>query len=69
MEGERKMPNVTLEQINENIMELRKDIEEIKEYVREDFELADDVTKEIEEAKKTPRSEFIKHEDVVKRFS
>jgi len=63
------MPTVTLEQINKNIMELRKDLEEIKEYIHEDFELADDVKKEIEEAKKTPRSEFIKHEDVVKRFS
>ena len=63
------MPTVTLEQINKNIMGLRKDLEEIKEYIHEDFELADDVKKEIEEAKKTPRSEFIKHEDVVKRFS
>ena len=69
MEGERKMPNITLEQINENIIELKKDVEEIKEYMREDFELADDVKEEIKEAKKTPRSEFIKHEDVVKRFS
>ena len=34
------MPNVTLEQINDNIIELKKDVEEIKEYMREDFELA-----------------------------
>ena len=63
------MPDVTLKQINENILELKKDMEEIKEYMHEDFELADDVKKEIKEAKKTPRSEFIKHEDVAKRFS
>ena len=63
------MTTVTLKQINENILELKKDVEEIKEFIHEDFELADDVKKEIEEAKKTPRSEFIKHEDVAKRFS
>ena len=62
------MTTVTLKQINENILELKKDVEEIKEFIHEDFELADDVIKEIEEAKKTPRSEFIKHEDVAKRF-
>jgi len=63
------MPTITLEQINENILELKKYIEEIKEYLQEDFELADDLKKEIEEAKKTPRSKFIKHEDVVRRYS
>ena len=63
------MTSVTLEQINKNIIGLKNDIEEIKEYMREDYELADDLKKEIEEAKKTPRSKFIKHEEVVKKFS
>ena len=56
------MEQVTLEQINRNLIDLKKDLEEIKEYMREDFELADNVKKEIEEAKKTPRSKFIKLE-------
>jgi len=63
------METTLLEKINENIMELRKEVEELKEYIHEDFEVADDVKKEIEEAKKTPRSKFIKHKDVVNRFS
>lgn len=63
------MPTVTLEQINKNIVELRKDVEELKEYIHEDFELADDLKSEIEEAKNTPHSKYIKHEDVVKKFS
>ena len=54
------MAQVTLEQINKNLMDLKKDVEELKEYMREDFELSDTVKKEIEEAKKTPRSKFIK---------
>ena len=58
------MAQVTLEQINRNLIDLKKDLEEIKEYMREDFELADNVKKEIEEAKKTPRSKFIKIEEL-----
>ena len=63
------MQTVTLADIREDILELKKEIEGLKEYIHEDFELADDLKKEIEEAKNTPRSKFIKHEDVVKRFS
>jgi len=63
------MQTITLEQINKNILELKKDVEEIKEYIHEDFELADDLKKEIKDAKKTSRSKFIKHQDVLKRFS
>ena len=63
------MAQVTLEQINKNLMDLKKDIEELKEYVREDYELADSVKEEIEEAKKTPRSKFIKLETLKKRLA
>ena len=58
------MTQVTLEQINKNLIDLKKDVEEIKEYMREDYELADGVKKEIEEAKNTPRSKFIKLEEL-----
>jgi uncharacterized coiled-coil DUF342 family protein len=63
------MATVTLERIDERITELQKDIEELKEYMREDFELADDVKKEIEVSRKRPDSEFVKHDDVMKRYS
>ena len=63
------MANVTLEQINKNLIELKKEIEELRDYIHEDFELSDDVKKEIEESRKRHHSEFIKHEDVIKRFS
>ena len=64
-----KMTQVTLEQINKNLMDLKKDVEELKGYMREDYELADSVKKEIEEAKKTPRSKFIKLEILKKRLA
>ena len=60
------MAQVTLEQINKNLIDLKKDVEEIKEYMLEDYELADGVKKEIEEAKNTPRSKFIKLEELKK---
>ena len=70
------MANVTLEQINNNILELNKEveimkerIEEITDYIKEDYELADDVKKQIENSRKRHDSEFISHAEVKKRFS
>ncbi len=60
---------VTLEQINRNLDELRKDVAQIKEYLKEDYELSDDLKRELQEAKKNPRSEFISHDEVMKRYS
>ena len=62
------MANVTLEQINRNIIDLKKEIEEIKEYMKEDFELTDEVKKEIEDSRKKNSSEFVKHSEVMKRI-
>ena len=64
-----KMSQVTLEKINKNLLDLKKDMEEIKEYMREDYELDDSVKREIEEAKNTPRSKFIKLEELKKRLT
>ncbi|MBI1936039.1 hypothetical protein HYS31_06375 [Candidatus Woesearchaeota archaeon] len=63
------MAQVTLEQINRNLIDLKKDVAELKEYMREDYELTDDVQKEIEEAKNTSRSEFIKLEELKRKLA
>lgn len=63
------MPAITLEQMNENILELKKEIKELKEYIHEDFELADDVKEDIEDSRKRLDSEFVPHEEVMKRYS
>ena len=63
------METVTLEQINKNIIGLKKEIEDLKCYIHEDFELADDVKTEIEESRKRPDSEFVSHVEVMKRYS
>ncbi|MBI2136970.1 hypothetical protein HYU12_00450 [Candidatus Woesearchaeota archaeon] len=63
------MSGVTLEQLNENVLELKKEVMTLKDYLREDFELADDVKRDIEESRRRPISEFVKHADVMKRYS
>lgn len=62
------MKSVSLDQVNENILDLKKEIEEIKEYIHEDFELAEDVIDDIEESRKRPKEELIPHEEMRKEF-
>ncbi|MDP4012366.1 MAG: hypothetical protein Q8R00_02065 [Candidatus Nanoarchaeia archaeon] len=58
------MTNVTLEEVNKNVLELKREIEEIRSFLNEDFELAEDVKKEIEESRKRSDSEFISNENI-----
>jgi len=44
------MTSVTLEQVNDNILSLKQEVDEIKEFLEEsNFELADNVKVQIEE--------------------
>ena len=63
------MTNITLEEVNKNVLELKKELDEIRSFLHEDFELAEDVKKEIEESRKRPSSEFVNHEDIMKEFA
>lgn len=63
------MTQVTLEEINKNVIKLQKELDEIRNFLHEDFELTDEVKKEIEESKKRPISEFINHKEIMKEFT
>ena len=63
------MKQVSLNQVNENILELKKEIEELKECIHEDFELADGVIDDIEESRKRPKKELISHEAMREEFA
>ncbi len=64
------MEETSLEQINENVLALKKRVEEMKELLIEDeLELSDEVVKEIEESRKKPESSFVSHEDIMAEFS
>ena len=63
------METITLDKVNKSILDLKKEIEELKEYIYEDFELADDVVKDIEASRKRPKKEFISHGQMRKGFA
>jgi len=63
------MTSVTLEQVNDNILSLKQEVDEIKEFLEEsNFELADNVKVQIEESRKRPVSEFKTQKEIEKKF-
>ena len=64
------MAQVTLEQVNKNILVLKQEVDEIKEMLEESkLEFTDEVKAQIEESRKRPASEFKSQEDIEKKFS
>lgn len=63
------MATITLEQINKNILDLKKEMDDIKEILEESgLELTDEVKKQIDESRKRPVSEFKTQEEIEKKF-
>jgi len=63
------MESVNLEELNANVLALRRLVEKMSEVILEDsLELSDEVVAEIERSQQRPRSEFISHEDVMAEF-
>ena len=63
------MAQVTLEKVNENVLILKKEVDEIKEMIEESgLELKDEVKAHIEESRKRSVSEFKSQEEIEKKF-
>ena len=63
------MANVTLEQINTNILDLKREVDELKELLKEtNLELADEVKAQIEESRKRHGSQFKTQKEIEKKF-
>lgn len=63
------MTTVTLEQINQNILDLKKEMNDLKEILGENnMELTDEVKKQIDESRKRPISKFKTQEEIEKKF-
>ena len=63
------MKGVTLENVNENVLLLKKEVEGIKELLEEsNMELTNEVKKQIEESRKRPISEFRTQKEIEKKF-
>lgn len=62
------MAKVTLEELYEEVSQLKKEVSEMKEKMEEDLELTDEVKAQIEESRKRPISEFKTQEEIEKKF-
>lgn len=62
------METITLEKIHNDILGLKEEIKQMRVFIEEDFEIADDVIKEIEESQKRPEKEFISHKEMGNEF-
>ncbi len=51
-----------------DILQIKKDIQFIKNQLMEETELTDWAKKELEEARKTPKEEYISMEEIEKEF-
>ncbi len=61
--------SITLEEINENIIGLKREMDEIKGFLEEDrLDLSAEVKSRIEESRKRPISEFKTQEEIEKKF-
>ncbi|MEK6963922.1 MAG: hypothetical protein AABX70_05830 [Nanoarchaeota archaeon] len=63
------MATVSLEQVNENVLALKQEMDAIKELLEESqLDLRDDVIAQVEESRKRPVSEFKTQEEIEKKF-
>ena len=63
------MTEVTLEQVNKNVLSLKKEVDEIKELLEEsNLELTGEVKAQIEESRKRSPTEFKSQEEIEKKF-
>ena len=63
------MTNVTLNQVNMNILDLKKELDYIKLLIEEsDLELRDEVKSAIKESRKRPTSEFKTQDEIEEKF-
>ena len=49
----------TIESLNAELQNLKKDVAHIKGVLKEDFELSEHAKKELKEARETPESEYV----------
>jgi len=63
------MENVTLNQINRNVLLLRKEIERVANIVEESYlEIDDKIEGEVNESRGRDSKEFVSHEEMKKEF-
>lgn len=64
-----EMTSVSLEEVYEEIKELKIELKRISALLEEDFELSEYAKKELREAREEPLSNYTSHKEVLKEFS
>ena len=63
------MSTATLEQVNENILAVKQELDEIKDYIKEEsMELSDETKNKIDESRKRHISEMKTQEEIERKF-
>lgn len=63
------MTSITLNEINDNILAIKEELDEIKDYLEEDnMELSAETIMKIEESRKRPLSEMISQKKIEEKF-
>ncbi len=63
------MENVTLEQVNRNVIELKRELNKIRELIQEsNMELTEEAKSQIKESRKRSLSEFKSQKEMEKKF-
>ena len=62
------METITLEQIHEDLIGIKKEMQYIKTLIEQDYGLSDSLKSEIEKSRKRPSEELISNEEMRKEF-
>ncbi|MBS3060936.1 MAG: hypothetical protein J4432_05535 [DPANN group archaeon] len=63
------MSTVTLEQINNGILDIKQELDEIKDYLEEEqMELSDETKKRIQESRSRPISEMKTQKEIEEKY-
>ncbi len=63
------MSEVSIAQLHDDMIALRREVQELKECFHEDFlELSPGIVQKVKEARQRMRKEFVSHNDVRKEF-
>ena len=62
------MATITLEQLHQDMIGMKKELFHIRTILEEDFEPREEVVQEIERSRKRPKAEFISHEEMRREF-
>lgn len=63
------MGTITLEKIHEDLQGLKKEISQIKDMLKEDFEVSDEVIKEVKASRLRSKKDLVSQDEMRKEFN